>query len=150
LRVSLDTSVIISHLKADEFFHETLKFFRWARDKKLSLIISGVVYAELYAGIFLSGNPEEEEYNVQKFLAVNNILVHLGGSLEVAKRAGQMFSQYLLQRPGARKRILPDFLIASHAEAYSEVLVTWNPADFKDYLNIQALTPTEAVDKLSD
>ncbi|MEX2751347.1 MAG: type II toxin-antitoxin system VapC family toxin [Candidatus Freyarchaeota archaeon] len=150
MRVSLDTSVIISHLKADEFFPETLKFFRWAREKKLSLIISGVVYAELYAGIFLSKNPEEEEYNVQKFLATNNISVHLGGSLEVAKRAGQIFSLYLLQRLGARKRILPDFLIASHAEAYSEALVTWNPADFKGYLNIQALTPTEAVDKLSD
>ncbi|MBS7249883.1 MAG: hypothetical protein KIH08_04725 [Candidatus Freyarchaeota archaeon] len=70
--------------------------------------------------------------------------------MKVVKRAGQIFSLYLLQRSRARKRVLPDFLIASHIETYSEALVTWYPEDFKDHLNIQALTPPEAVDKLSD
>jgi len=149
LKLSLDTSVLISHFRTDEFSGETLRFFRWARKEGPSLLISEVVYAELYAGISLSANPDDEEYRVQKFLATNNISTHLTGSLEVVKRAGQMFPKYLILRKGARKRILLDFLIASHAESYSDVLVTWNPADFKDYLNIPVLTPTEVIKELS-
>ncbi|WXG41811.1 MAG: type II toxin-antitoxin system VapC family toxin [Candidatus Freyarchaeum deiterrae] len=147
MKLALDTSVIISHFKGDEFSGETLKFFRWAGEKRMSLVLSEIVYAELYTGIFLSGNPNEEENRVQKFIAANNISVHLSGSLDVAKSAGQMFSEYLLRKRKERERILPDFLVAAHAETYSDALVTWNPADFKEYMSIPVLTPSEVVEK---
>jgi predicted nucleic acid-binding protein len=147
LRLALDTSVIISHFKGDEFFSETLRFFQWAGEKRPSLVLSEIVYAELYTGIFLSPDPKEEENKVQKFIATNNISVHLSGSLDVAKKAGQIFSKYILLRSGRRERILPDFLVAAHAETYSDALITWNPADFKDYMSTPVLTPSEIVEK---
>lgn len=147
MRLALDTSVIVSHLKGDEFSSETLRFFRWVREKRLSLVFSEIVYAELYTGIFLSENPQEEEVRIQKFIAANNILVHLSGSLEVAKTAGQMFFKHLLRRKEERERILPDFLVAAHAEIYSNALVTWNPEDFKDYMSTPVLTPSEVIEK---
>jgi predicted nucleic acid-binding protein len=56
VRMALDTNLIVSHLKDDEFAIDTRKFLKWARDTK-SLPISEVVYAELYSGIELIADP---------------------------------------------------------------------------------------------
>jgi len=69
---SLDTSVLISHLKGDDFSDDTDSFFRRAIERKVNLSISDIVYSELYTGIYLSEHPASEETLVQRFLAVNN------------------------------------------------------------------------------
>jgi len=109
--------------------------------------MSDVAYGELYAGIHLSDDPPFEERRVQRFLAVNKIETRLAGSLEVAKRAGQIYATHLKKRGEGPRRILPDFLIGAHAEAYASQLLTWNPEDFKNYLTIDVKTPTDLMRK---
>ena len=60
----------ISHLRADVSVDETDSFFRRTmEDKQTQLVMSDVVYAELYAGIYMASDPESEEARVQGFLA---------------------------------------------------------------------------------
>lgn len=141
---SLDTNVIISHLREDRFVKETDRFFQQVIEKEDKLVMPDVVYAELYAGIYLSENPKSEEARVQSFLAVNNIEVRASRSLKVAKRAGQLYSAYLKRRGVAIRRILPDSLIAAQAEVTSKAFVTWNKLDYKNLgLKIPVLSPEE-------
>ncbi len=142
---SLDTNVIISHLRADRYAEETDRFFRRTIEKEDRLVMPDVVYAELYTGIYLSENPKSEEKRVQSFLAVNNIEVRASRSLKVAKRAGELYSTHLNRRGVAVQRILPDFLIAAQAEATSKAFITWNELDYKDLgLKIPVLSPEKA------
>jgi predicted nucleic acid-binding protein len=142
---TLDTSVLISHLRSDEFVDETDSFFRRAIEDKINLFIPDIVYCELYTGIYLSDDPFSEETRVQRFLAVNNIEVRTSRSLKVAKRAGELYSKVLRQKDNV-KRILPDFLIAAQAEGTSEAFVTWNLDDYKDLeLKIPVLAPKNAL-----
>jgi predicted nucleic acid-binding protein len=142
---SLDTNVIISHLRDDRFAKETDQFFRRAIEKEDRLVMPDVVYAELYTGIFLSENPKSEEARVQSFLAVNNVEVRSSRSLKVAKRAGELYSTHLNRRGIAIQRILPDFLIAAQAEATSRAFITWNEPDYKNLgLKIPIFSPAKA------
>jgi len=145
VRIALDTNVIVSHLRGDEFAEGTRSFLKWVKETKQSLLISEIVYAELYAGIGLSADPKLEERKVQRFLAVNHIEVRLHGSLDVAKRSGRIYANYLTETGATRERILPDFLVGAHAEIYGEVLATWNPKDLVNYLRVPALTPAQII-----
>jgi len=149
VKIALDTNVIVSHLKDDEFAEDTRGFLKWVKATKQSLLISEVVYAELYAGIGLSADLRLEERRVQSFLAANNIEVRLHGSLDVAKRSGMIYADYLTETGTTRERILPDFLVGAHAEIYGEILATWNPKDFVKYLRTPVLTPTQIIQRYS-
>ena len=139
---SLDTSVMVSHLRNDQFAEESDRFLRQAMDKKIHLVMPDVVYAELYTGVYLSDNPKSEETRLQSFLAVNAIEVRTSRSLKTAKRAGELYSRHLISGEGGIRRILPDFLIAAQAEAISEAFVTWNVSDYKNLgLRIPVLSP---------
>jgi len=109
--------------------------------------MSDISYGELYAGVHLSEDPAREERRVQRLLAVNKIEIRLPGTLDIAKRAGQLYSSYLRKRGEGIRRILPDFLIGAHAEVYASQLVTWNPEDFRNYLSIEVGTPKDLVQK---
>ena len=142
--LSLDTSVLISHLRGDRFAEETDSFLRRALENKRQLVIPDVVYTELYTGVFLASDPKAEEIRIQGLLRVNGVEVRTSRSLKVARRAGELYSKRLRGRVGV-DRILPDFLIAAQAEATSEGLVTWNGEDYKDLgLGIPVLSPTKA------
>jgi predicted nucleic acid-binding protein len=142
--LSLDTSVLISHLRGDRFAEKTDSFLRRAVKDKTQLVIPDVVYAELYTGIFLAPDPKSEEARVQSFLGINSIEVRTSKSLKVARRAGELYSRRLRAR-GEVQRILPDFLIAAQAEATSKGFVTWNEEDYVDLgLRIPVLRPDNA------
>lgn len=142
--LSLDTSVLISHLSGDRFAEETDSFLRRATESNRQLVIPDVVYAELYTGIFLSADSRVEETRVQSLLKVNGVEVRTSRSLKVAKRAGELYSRRLKDEVAVR-RILPDFLIAAQAEATSDGFVTWNESDYKDMgLRIPVLRPSMA------
>lgn len=148
---ALDTNVIISHLREDQFASETARFLRRAWENRTRLSISDIVYSELYTGIYLSGDPKLEEARVQSFLAANGIEVRTSKSLKVARRAGELYAKHLRGKGAGEARILPDFLVAAQAEATSEALVTWNVVDYKPLgLRTQVLTPAEvSLDRLS-
>lgn len=144
MKYSLDTNVIISHLKADKFSDDTDMFFAWVRGFGHKIYIADIVYAELYTGVYLSQNPVLEEERIQKFLFVNNIEV-ISLSLGISKRAGELYAEHLLKnRKKVFKRILPDFMIGAHAEQYSDIFVTWNPSDYQ--ITIPVRTPVEVTE----
>ncbi len=142
--LSLDTSVLISHLSGDRFAEETDSFLRRAVESKKQLVIPDVVYSELYTGIFLAPDPKTEETRVQSLLKVNGVEVRTSRSLKVARRAGELYSKGLKGR-AAPVRILPDFLIAAQAEATSDGFVTWNESDYAGLgLRVPILRPSRA------
>ena len=114
-------------------------------DRRLFAGLTGRLVWSVYAGIHLSQDPSREERRVQRLLAVNRIETRLPGTLDIAKRAGQLYSSYLRKRGEGVRRILPDFLIGAHAEVYASRLVTWNPEDFRIYLSIEVRTPGEVI-----
>jgi len=141
--LSLDTSVLVSHLRGDRFVEETDSFLRRAIDRKKQLVMPDVVYAELYTGIFLAPEPKAEEARVQSLLKVNGVEVRTSRSLKVAKRAGELYSK-VLKGADSLGRILPDFLIAAQAEATSQAFVTWNEIDYRSLgLRIPVLNPAK-------
>jgi predicted nucleic acid-binding protein len=142
--LSLDTSVIISHLRGDRFAEATDSFLRRATVGRKQLVIPDVVYAELYTGIFLALDPKVEETKVQSVLKVNGVEVRTSRSLKVARRAGELYSKGL-RSDAPHRRILPDFLIAAQAEATSDAFVTWNEAGYRDLgLRIPVSLPNKA------
>lgn len=142
--LSLDTSVLISHLKGDRFAEATDSFLHRALEHQKQLVIPDVVYAELYTGIFLSSEPGAEESRVQSLLRVNGIEVRTSRSLKVPRRAGELYSKDLSGGPSS-DRILPDYLIAAQAEAISQAFVTWNEEDYSALgLRIPVLSPRDA------
>jgi predicted nucleic acid-binding protein len=142
--LSLDTSVLISHLRGDRLVEETDSFLERTMSGKKRLVIPDVVYAELYTGIFLAPEPKAEEARVQSLLRVNQVEVRTSRSLKVAKRAGELYSK-VLKGANSLDRILPDLLKAAQAEATSQAFVTWNETDYKNLgLRIPVLNPTKA------
>ncbi|MCL7474467.1 MAG: type II toxin-antitoxin system VapC family toxin [ANME-2 cluster archaeon] len=144
MKYSLDTNVIISHFKGDRFSDQTDRFFAWMKDQGNKMFIADIVYAELYTGVCLSGNPSLEEKRIQRFLAVNEIDVKYSSS-STMKRSGELYAEYLLRNSRRTiKRILPDFMVGAHSEQHSNVLITWNPSDY--HLKIEVMTPEEAME----
>jgi predicted nucleic acid-binding protein len=143
MKYSLDTNVIISHFKADDFLDDTDRFFAWVKDSGHKLYIADIVYAELYTGIHLSQSPALEGKRIERFLTVNDVEVkHI--TPKIAKRAGELYAKHLLKKKArGLKRILPDFVIGAQAEQNSDVLITWNPSDYD--LNIDVKTPQEVM-----
>ncbi len=144
MKYSLDTNVIISHFKGDKFSDHTDSFFAWVKDSGHEIHIAGIVYAELYTGVYLSLDPAIEEKRLQRFLAVNNIEVKYMSS-KIAKLAGGLYAKNLAKNKKSLKRILPDFIIGAHAEQNSDALITWNPSDYN--INVAVKTPVEVIEE---
>lgn len=107
--ISLDTNVIISTLESADSRHaEALAAL--IREQHQGYVISPAVYSELRAG------PDWSRY--QNWLSLTRVPVMWSMPQEVWELAGVRHGQYAqLRRSGNMpRRILPDFLIAAHAE----------------------------------
>ena len=69
--------------------------------------------------------------SVFEFLADWN-LVFLPSSAGSAALAGEMFHRYL-ERGGKRGRVVPDFLIAAHAQLHADNLLARDRGYYRDY-----------------
>jgi predicted nucleic acid-binding protein len=99
------------------------------------VIISVVTYAEI-AGKF----PQAAK--LAEFLDSLGIKV-TPLDVETAFLAGQFLREYKL-RGGTRARILADFLIAAHAQLYSDRLLTRDSRFFSDvFPNLKAVAPDD-------
>ncbi|CAM3965510.1 type II toxin-antitoxin system VapC family toxin [Deinococcus frigens] len=107
--ISLDTNVIISALESADSRHaEALSAL--IREQHQGYVISPTVYSELRAG------PDWSRY--QNWLTLTRVSVLWAMPQAVWELAGVRQGQYAqLRRAGSLpRRILPDFLIAAHAE----------------------------------
>lgn len=107
--LSLDSNVVISALEADDVNHEQALAALLAHQSN-GLVLSPPVYSELRAG------SDWAKYG--RWLRLTRTRVVWEMPETVWERAGERQGAYAQQRRGGQlpRRILPDFLIAAHAE----------------------------------
>lgn len=88
-----------------------------------SLILCEIVLAELAPAL----SPAE----MPQFLSDWN-LAFVPSSQSSALLAGEMFRTYL-QRGGKRSRVVPDFLLAAHAQTHAQRLLARDRGYYRDY-----------------
>lgn len=133
MRTALDSSVILDVLcdspaNAGRSERAILDAFRSGL-----LVIGECVLAEI--------SPALPGDDLSEFLSDWNI-EFIPSSKESAMLAGQMYRAYL-QRTGAEKRVLPDFLIGAHAITHTDQLLARDRGYYRDYFkNLPLIEPT--------
>jgi predicted nucleic acid-binding protein len=101
------------------------------------LLASAVTYAEVYAGVFASSDPDLTRARIEHFFATTHIeIVSLAG--EPARNAGLLYGS-LVSR-GLRTG-LPDLLNASIAIVHDYTIVTRNVRHYVRVPNLKILSP---------
>jgi len=130
---AIDTNILIDLLSNDS------RYVYQAMDALESAYVAGkivlcdIVYAEI-CGAFSSQNDcdrflDERGFQVEPLLRTSSFL------------AATVWQKYL-KRGGKRTRILPDFLIASHAEIQADVLLTRDRGFYRSYFpNLKVIGP---------
>ena len=120
---AVDTSVLLDVLLNDrQHSGRSIAALRQATNEG-SLVICEIVLAEIV--------PTLSSADVPLFLSDWN-LAFAPSSQSVALLAGEMFRTYL-QRGGKRGRVVPDFLIAAHAQHHAQRLLARDRGYYRDY-----------------
>ena len=132
---AVDTSVLLDVLLNDPWHSDpSIAALRQAANEG-SLVICETVLAEIV--------PTLAPADVPQFLADWN-LTFAPSSQPSALLAGEMFRAYL-QRGGKRGRVVPDFLIAAHAQHHAQRLLARDRGYYRDYFTqLQVWDPTPA------
>jgi len=131
---AIDTNVLLDVFASDQRYGlrslEALK----ASSRVGRLVICEIVFAELSRYFDQLAELSSTLNNLQ-------VLVEPLGE-EACFLAGQMFLQYRKQG-GQRDRILPDFLIGSHAQVRCTRLLTRDRGFYRDYFpNLEVFNPS--------
>ena len=119
---AVDSSVLLDVLLDDPLHAESSESA--LRDAaQMGLVICETVVAEIT--LMLAGA------SVQEFLSDWQIKF-VSSSIESATLAGEMFRIYL-GRGGKRGRVVPDFLIAAHAQLHADGLLARDRGYYRDY-----------------
>ena len=132
---AVDTSVLLDVLLNDpQHSGPSIAALRQAANEG-SLIICETVLAEIV--------PTLAPPDLPQFLADWNLTFTASSQLS-ALLAGEMFRTYL-QRGGKRGRVVPDFLIAAHAQYHAQRLLARDRGYYRDYFTrLQLWDPTPA------
>ena len=123
MATAIDSSVLLDVLLADPQHAETSELALRKAAAEGGLIICEVVVAEIA--------PVLAGASIYEFLSDWQIKF-VPSSLESAVLAGEMFRRYL-ERGGKRGRVVPDFLIAAHAQLHAEALLARDRGYYRDY-----------------
>ena len=123
MATAIDSSVLLDVLLADVQHAETSEAALRAAAAHGGLIISEVVVAEIA--------PVLAGASIHEFLSDWQIKF-VPSSVASAALAGEMFRIYL-ERGGKRGRVVPDFLIAAHAQIHAEGLLARDRGYYRDY-----------------
>lgn len=134
MRLALDTSVLLRILNREPGAEDWMEALIRAR-REGQLVLCEVVFAELAPAF--EARPELEK-----------VLADLGARLdpigaEAAWLAGQTFRRYR-QEGGPRRHLIPDFLIAAHAQMQTERLAAVDRGYLRRYfpdLDLLSLEP---------
>lgn len=125
MKTALDTSVILDVVTSDR---------RWA-DASETVIRKSLTLGNLVIGecVLAEITPTFQPGDLELFLADWRI-EFVPSSLDSSIRAGQMFQSYL-ERGGKPKRVVPDFLIGSHALHHADRLLARDRGYYRDYFS---------------
>jgi len=147
--ITLDSSIVISLLKDDDFYQEIVKVVEIIKKLEIQVFISHITYIEIRVGVLASKSPKEDE------IKVNKTLYELFGvkvtdlNITIARTAAAAFLKYKSLK-GTREFLIPDFLIGAHAQYYTKSILTTNPRDFQRYIpDLNVLTPSQFISNKS-
>src|SRR4051812_7874637 len=123
MALAIDSSVLLDVLLADPLHAKSSENAIRHASTVEGLIINEVVIAEL--------TPVLAGASIKEFLSDWQIQF-LPSSVESAELAGKMFRTYL-ERGGKRGRVVPDFLIAAHAQVHASGLLARDRGYYRDY-----------------
>jgi len=124
MRTAVDTSVLLDVVLDDPQFAERSEAALRQAAAEGALSICECVLAEIRPAL---GADEIEE-----FLA-DWQLQFVPSTRQSCLLAGEMFARYLGRRPGARARVLADFLIGAHASKTADRLLARDRGYYRDY-----------------
>lgn len=133
MRTALDSSVILDVLTDDKTWADASQNSLKQAMTEGSLVIGECVMAEI--------TPALDSSELAVFLMDWGIQF-VPTSQAAAILAGEMYSTYL-RRKGVSKRVLPDFLVGSHALHHSDRLLARDRGYYRDYFtDLVLLEPT--------
>jgi predicted nucleic acid-binding protein len=133
MRTALDSSVILDVLTDDKTWADASQKSLKQAMSEGSLVIGECVMAEI--------TPALDSSDLAVFLLDWGIQF-IPTSQMAAILAGEMYSTYL-RRKGVSKRVLPDFLVGSHALHHSDRLLARDRGYYRDYFtDLVLLEPT--------
>ena len=141
-KISLDSSIIISHLSGDIHKDDVLACVDRLASSRAEVFMSLVCYAEVWTGIELQGkdNARRAAVELQRLIQASGIML-VADNVSIARDAARAQANYR-RRGGRREVLIPDFLIGANAAHYSGRLLTTNPRDFfKNFLRLKVFTP---------
>jgi len=119
---AVDSSVLLDVL-LDDPLHAESSEAALCGVAQTGLVICEIVVAEIA--------PVLASSSIQEFLSDWQIKF-VPSSVESATLAGEMFRIYL-ERGGKRGRVVPDFLIAAHAQLHADGLLARDRGYYRDY-----------------
>jgi predicted nucleic acid-binding protein len=141
--MSLDSSIIISHLSGDVHKDDVLGAMGQLWLSRAELFLSLICYAEIWAGIELLKEQEQRRRvatDLQRMIQASAIML-VSDNVAIAREAARAQAEYR-RRGGRREVLIPDFLIGANAAHYSGQLLTTNPRDFLKYFpKLKVMTP---------
>ena len=141
-RISLDSSIIISHLSGDIHKDDVLAVVDRLASIKAEVFMSLVCYAEVWTGIELQSreNARRAALEFQRLIHASGIML-VADNVSIARDAARAQAEYR-RRGGRREVLIPDFLIGANAAHYAGSLLTTNPRDFlKNFPRLKVFTP---------
>ncbi|HXI70886.1 MAG TPA: PIN domain-containing protein [Verrucomicrobiae bacterium] len=120
---AIDSSVLLDVLLADPQHSESSEAALRETATHGGLVVSEVVIAEIV--------PVLAGASIREFLSDWQIKF-VPSSADSATLAGEMFRIYL-ERGGRRGRVVPDFLIAAHAQLHADGLLARDRGYYRDY-----------------
>ncbi|TXT58317.1 MAG: hypothetical protein BAJALOKI1v1_1690008 [Promethearchaeota archaeon] len=141
--ITIDSSIIISLLKEDEFHKDIVKVVELIKKYDIQVSMSHITYAEIWVGVVASNTPKKDEIKVNKTLYEIFAINITDLTITIAQSAAAAFLKYKSLK-GIREYLIPDFLIGAHAKYYTNSILTTNPRDFLKYFpELTVLTPDQ-------
>ena len=141
-KISLDSSIIISHLSGDIHKDDVLASVDRLASIKAEVFMSLVCYAEVWTGIELQSKDKagRAAVELQRLIHASGIML-VADNVSIARDAARAQADYR-RRGGRREVLIPDFLIGANAAHYSGCLLTTNPRDFlRSFPRLRVFTP---------